>query len=170
MSLNFVNYLFPIVFAGLFGLIGIVLLISARNEQQKAKATEQWPTVAGSVLSAHIDQQRRVSRNQGHTHTHISYKPVVEYTYEVNGQAYQGNRVAPGSGMSYDYATAQGMLSRYQPGQQATVHYDPVDPSQAVLETKAKGGVAMMIIGGLFLLIGVAGACITGGVAVALGF
>ena len=88
------------------------------------------------------------------TRTSTTYTPVVEYTYTVNGATLQGKRLSPGGTMSYDYNTAQGILSRYQPGQPVTVHYDPANPTQAVLETKAAGSLLLFILGGVFLAIG----------------
>jgi hypothetical protein len=36
------------------------------------------------------------------------------------------------------------------------VHYDPADPNNAVLETKAAGGVILLTIGFIFIGLGVA--------------
>ena len=167
MNANWMTYVLPLFLGGVFAVIGIGLLVFGLRQRQKAKATEKWPTVNGNIVSARIEQQTHTERSQGRTYTRTSHTPVVEYTYEIGGKAFQGNRIFPGSGLSYDLNTAQGILNRYQPGQTATVHYDPTDPTQVVLETNAKGGVVFFIIGGVFLFLGLAGCCISGVLAIA---
>jgi len=167
MNANWMTYVIPLFLGGVFAVIGIALLVFGQRERQKAKATEKWPTVNGNIVSARIDQQTRTERSQGRTYTRTTYTPVVEYAYEAGGKPFQGNRIFPGSNMSYDLNTAQGILNRYQPGQATTVHYDPADPAQAVLETKTKGSVVFMIIGGVCLVLGLVSCCIAGVLAIA---
>jgi hypothetical protein len=146
----------------IFAVIGVALLIFGQRQRSQAKATEKWPTLSGTIVTARIDQQTRTERSQGRTYTRTSHTPVVQYTYDLGGKTFQGNRIFPGSGMSYDLGTAQGIINRYQPGQPATVHYDPADPTQAVLETQAKGGSVFLIIGAVFSVLGLGGCCAAG--------
>lgn len=155
MEPDWTGILLPLCFGVVFAGIGIALLVFGINQRRKARATEQWPTAAGTITAARIDQERRTTRTQGRTETHVTYKPVVEYTYDANGTRFQGGRLSPGGDMSYDYNTAQRFLSKYQPGQPATVHYDPANPAQAVLETQAAGSMVLFVVGGIFLLIGI---------------
>ena len=148
---------------GIFAVIGIILLIIGQRERTRAKATEQWPTVGGTITSSRIEAQTRTSRDSdGMTRHHTSHIPEVAYTYELQGKTYQGNKVFPGGRIGFDLGTAQGIINRYQPGQAATVHYNPADPAAAVLETKSKGGNIFMIIGAVFAVIGLI-ACCAGG-------
>ena len=145
---------------GVFFLLGIGLAIFGFVQRKKAKTTETWPTASGSIVSSRLDQNTRTERRDNRTYTSTSYTPIVEYTYEIGGKTYQGNRVFPGASMSYDHGTAQGIVNRYQPGAAVTVHYDPADPAQAVLETKSKGGNLFLIIGAVFAVLGIIGCCI----------
>ncbi|MDP1713592.1 MAG: DUF3592 domain-containing protein [Anaerolineales bacterium] len=154
------TFLIPILLGGIFAVLGIGLLIFALRDRKKAKAAEAWPTVNGTIGTSRLDQNTRTERRDGRTYTHTSYAPVVEYTYEVGGKTYQGNHIFPGATLSYDLGTAQNIVNRYQPGSTATVHYDPGNPIEAVLEIKAKGGNIFMIIGVVFAIIGVIGCCI----------
>ena len=143
-----------------FFLLGVGLAIFGFVQRKKAKTTESWPTASGSIVSSRLDQNTRTERRDGHSYTSTSYTPIVEYTYEVGGKTYQGNKVFPGASMSYDHGTAQGIVNRYQPGAAVTVHYDPADPTQAVLETKSKGGNLFLILGAVFAVLGMIGCCI----------
>ncbi len=160
MDSTLITLLFPLCLGGIFAAIGIGLLIFGLRERKKAKAAEAWPTVNGTIISSRLDQNTRTERRDGRTYTHTSYAPVVEYTYEVGGKTYQGNHIFPGATMSYDLGTAQNIVNRYQPGSTATVHYDPADPMEAVLEIKAKGGNLFLILGGVFAVLGIVGCCI----------
>jgi hypothetical protein len=160
MSSNLFTWLFPLCLGGIFAVVGIGLVVFGLRERKKAKAAESWPTANGSILSARLDQQTRTERSDGRTYTRTSYTPIIEYTYTVGGQTYQGSRVFPGASMSYDHGTAQNIVNRYQPGAAVAVHYDPGDPTQAVLETKSKGGNLFLILGGVFAALGIVGFCI----------
>jgi hypothetical protein len=152
--------LIALCLGGVFFLLGIGLVIFGFVQHKKAKTSESWPTAGGSIVSARLDQSTHTEDEDGHTYTSTSYRPVIEYTYEIGGKIYQGNRVFPGASMSYDHGTAQGIVNRYQPGAAVTVHYDPADPTQAVLETKSKGGNLFLILGAVFAVLGIIGCCI----------
>jgi len=152
--------LIALCLGGGFFILGAGLAIFGFVQRKKAKVTETWPTASGSIVSSRLDQRAHTDYEDGHTSTSTSYTPIVEYTYEVAGRTYQGNRVFPGAGMSYDHGTAQGIVNRYQPGGMVMVHYNPADPIQAVLETKSKGGNLFLILGAVFAVLGMIGCCI----------
>ena len=152
--------LIALCLGGAFFLLGAGLAVFGFVQRKKAKTTETWPAAGGSIVSSRLDQNTRTERRDGHSYTSTSYTPIVEYTYEVGGKTYQGNKVFPGASMSYDHGTAQGIVNRYQPGAAVTVHYDPTDPTQAVLETKSKGGNLFLILGAVFAVLGMIGCCI----------
>ena len=154
------SLLVALCLGGGFFILGAGLAIFGFVQRKKAKTTESWPTASGSIVSSRLDQSTRTERRDNRTYTSTSYTPIVEYTYEVSGKTYQGNKVFPGASMSYDHGTAQGIVNRYQPGAVVTVHYDPVDPIQAVLETKSKGGNLFLILGAVFAVLGMIGCCI----------
>ena len=160
MDTNSLTILFPLFLGGIFAILGIVFLIFGLRERNKAKETESWPIVKGVIVSARLDQQNRTERNQGRTYTRTTYSPVVEYTYEIGENNYRGNRIFPGSSMSYDLGTAQNIVNRYQPGHSVRVHHEPTDPTQSVLETKSKGGSLFMILGVVFTILGFVGCCV----------
>ena len=158
--------LIPLCLAGVFGTVGVGLLIFGFVQRKKAKLTETWPIASGAIVSAKLDQHTRTERRDGHNYTSTSYNPVVEYTYQIGLQTYQGNRIFPGATMSYDLGTAQGIVNRYQPGMAINVHYDPADPTRAVLETQSKGGNLFFILGAVFIVLCLLGSCVAAVMAV----
>ena len=95
--------------------------------RRKMAAVSQWPSTMGSVIMSTLDRR---SSDDGYT----DY-PLVQYSYQVGGQAYQGMKIAPGPEVG---GTGAGkVVARYPAGAQVMVFYNPQNPSEAVLETKA---------------------------------
>ena len=117
------------------GIIGFVLLILNTIflgviyfMRRKMAAVSQWPSTMGSVVMSRVEW--RSSSDSGST----AY-PVVHYSYQVNGQAYEGYKLAPGPEVGGTGANK--IVARYPAGAQVMVFYNPQNPSEAVLEKKA---------------------------------
>ena len=106
-------------------LIFLGILFSTRR---KMAAVQGWPSTMGTVLMSTLEWRR--SGNRG-----SAAYPVVQYSYQVNGQAYQGRKIAPG--MEVGGTGAGRVVERYPAGAQVMVFYDPNNPADAVLERKA---------------------------------
>ena len=96
--------------------------------RRKMAAVSQWPSTMGTVNNSYLEA--RSSSESGTTNY-----PVVNYSYQVGGQAYQGGKIAPGPEMG---GTGAGkVVGRYPAGAQVMVFYNPQNPSDAVLERNA---------------------------------
>jgi hypothetical protein len=149
----------PLLLGGIFSLVGIGLFIFGLVQRKKAKQAEQWPTLPGTVVSSRVESKTSREHNHDRSYTRTTHMPVVEYTYEYMGKSYQGSRIFPGARMSFDLGTAQDIVNRYQAGQATTVHYNPADLTDVVLETKSKGSSLMLILGAVFAVIGIVACC-----------
>jgi hypothetical protein len=103
---------------------------------RKVTAARNWPTTQGMVTMSALER-RRSSNNRGS----VNY-PVVYYTYEGGGQRYEGNRIAPG--MEVGGTGASKVIERYPAGSQVTVHYNPQNPSDAILEINTPASVMIL--------------------------
>jgi|RhiMetdeSRZDD1v2_1073273.scaffolds.fasta_scaffold143286_2 uncharacterized protein DUF3592 len=111
-----------------FLLLNVIFLGVIFFMRRRMAAVSQWPSTMGRVNTSYLD--RRHSSDSGST----DY-PIVEYSYQVGGQAYQGMKIAPGPEVG---GTGAGkVVGRYPAGAQVMVFYNPQNPSDAVLETKA---------------------------------
>src|SRR5215208_3951967 len=117
------------------GIIGFVLVILnvvflgiIFFMRRKMATVSQWPSTMGTVMMSRIEQ--RSSSEGGYT----DY-PVVQYSYQVGGQAYQNYKLAPGPEVGGSGAGK--IVGRYPAGAQVMVFYNPQNPSDAVLERKA---------------------------------
>lgn len=103
--------------------LGIIFFMRRRMD-----AVRQWPPTMGTVNTSYLE--RRSSSDSG-----LTNYPVVQYSYQVGGQTYNGMKIAPGPEVG---GTGAGkVVSRYPAGAQVMVFYNPQNPSDAVLETKA---------------------------------
>jgi hypothetical protein len=140
------EYLFPTIFM----LVGAGLIAWAVLQQRKANATKAWPTTTGVILSSQLESH--YSRDSDGSSS-ITYSPEVEYSYTVDGQMRFSRQLAVGNA-NYDHFVASRKLAPYPKGTEVTVHYDPTDPNNAILETKAAGGVILLTIGSIFVAFG----------------
>jgi hypothetical protein len=79
-----------------------------------------------------------------------NYKPVIEYSFEVNGQEIKGTRLIFGIETNSKEYSAK-MLDRYPMGREVFVFYDPKS-GKMTLESGASEGAYFMCFMGLVLL------------------
>jgi hypothetical protein len=88
----------------LFGAISIDR--SAGEDDRRQEATSEWPSTPGRIVSS------RVAKYKAKRTT--SYRPVIDYTYTVDGTTYQSSRYKIVTITSEDEATA--IVARFQVG------------------------------------------------------
>ena len=108
-------------------ILNAIFLVVIFFMRRKIATVSQWPSTMGNVLMSTVERR---SSGDGYT----DY-PVVQYSYQVNGQPYQGMKLAPGPEVG---GTGAGkVVARYPAGAQVMVFYNPQNPTDAVLERKA---------------------------------
>ena len=112
-----------------FLILNVIFLGIIFFMRRRMAAVGQWPSTMGTVNASYLER-RHSSGDSGSTNY-----PVVQYSYQASGQAYQGTKLAPGPEVG---GTGAGkVVARYPAGAQVMVFYNPQNPSDAVLETKA---------------------------------
>ena len=113
---------------GLLVVLGVFLY--RRNKQANAAkaAAQSWPHTTGMVLSSSVQAR--------HSDNSTTYYPVVVYSYEVDGKAYQGQTIKAGDQFMSIRVTgqAEATVNRYPPGKRVMVYYNPENPKEAALE------------------------------------
>src|SRR5215207_470284 len=110
-------------------ILNVVFLAIIFFMRRRMATVSQWPSTMGTVNASYLER-RHSSSDSGSTNY-----PVVQYSYQVGGQPYQGMKIAPGPEVG---GTGAGkVVERYPAGAQVMVFYNPQNPSDAVLETKA---------------------------------
>ncbi|MCC6498783.1 MAG: DUF3592 domain-containing protein [Anaerolineales bacterium] len=110
-----------------FGILNVIFLAIIFATRRKMAAVQSWSPTMGMVLASYLERR---SSSDGSTNY-----PVVQYSYQVGGQSYQGAKIAPG--MEVGGTGAGKVVNRYPEGAQVMVFYDPNNPSDAVLEKNA---------------------------------
>ncbi|MBN2148671.1 MAG: DUF3592 domain-containing protein [Anaerolineales bacterium] len=164
---NFGPLAFAVLCGGIFILaswgIGIFLIFSSLRSRQKAQDSLSWSSTAGQITNAEVKESVSVDDDDRRRY---AYYPSVHYAYQVNGQAYTSKRISFGGVIGYNSPQkAEAYLAHFPVGSQASVYYNPQNPSEAVLERTAGGSRWGMIVGLVCLAIG---ACITCGLAVGI--
>lgn len=134
-----------VVVTGIMACVAVFFVVMGALEWKRAAASPSWSTANGVITES------RVVESSGGRRRGRSYSAKVEYTFEVDGQELKGTRISyrlQSSGQS----GASECVARYPVGASVTVHYDPADPSQAVLETGWDAWNAFPIGIGLFAL------------------
>jgi len=145
--------IFILAFAG----AGVFLLVKSFKDRKKAEARQGWPATQGQIIASRISESTSTDSDSDRS---TSYSPAVEYTYNVAGQEYKGNKITFGFTQGYGrYAKAQAALARYPLGAQVTVYYDPANPADAVLERKAGGSTVSLVLGIIFILVSLCLGC-----------
>lgn len=117
--------------------LGIIFFI-----RRRMAAVNHWSSALGTVLMSMLE-----SRRSSDDHGYVNY-PVVHYSYQVGGQAYQSTKIAPGPEVGG--TGAEKVVARYPSGAQVMVFYNPQNPSEAVLEKKAPAQWVLWMILAIF--------------------
>ncbi|PZR93967.1 MAG: hypothetical protein DI537_09045 [Stutzerimonas stutzeri] len=114
----------------------MVVMVAAMvvNAMLKVRRASSWSQAPGRIIRSQMAVRRPPEGNEIGTVVSV---PAVTYSFSVGGVTYQGTRVSLGD-ISGRYA--QEALARYPAGRNVTVHYDPADPSDSVLEREAPKG------------------------------
>ena len=97
-------------------------------------ATRRWPSTTGTIDGADF---QRIQKHQLGGPRRRGHEAVVSYSYTVADSQYDNDRIWPGLAstlMMDSFANAFYDPSRWQPGMQVPVYYDPGNPSRAVLD------------------------------------
>ena len=121
-------------------ILNIVFLTILFFMRRRMATVSQWPATMGNVIMSTVERR---SSEDGYT----DY-PVVQYSYQVGGQAYQSYKLAPGPEMGG--TGARKVIAKYPAGAQVMVFYDPRNPAEAVLERKAPAQWLMWLILAIF--------------------
>lgn len=108
-------------------ILNVIFLAIIFATRRKMIAVQSWASTMGTVLTSYLERR---SSSDGSTNY-----PIVQYSYQVGGQMYQGAKIAPG--MEVGGTGAGKVVNRYPQGAQVMVFYDPNNPSDAVLEKKS---------------------------------
>ncbi len=130
----------------IFAAAGGVFLIYGVVLWREAVASENWPTVSGTVITSEvIPASGSGADGQG------LYEPRVVYEYEFDGRTHQNDRISFAGTQSSNREQVEDLIFIYPATMEVTVFVNPDDPSHALLEPgPGPANWLMLAIGGLF--------------------
>jgi hypothetical protein len=142
----------PLIFAALFGMIGLIYFFMYSNILRADRKNKNWPSVLGKIEYSHVKKIQTsitdfydIERSGGGTR----YLPKIEYSYTVAGTTFQGKRIGNGIYPGFGPGGPKRLIKRYPQGASVQVYYDPANPKASVLEKTS----ASSIVGYIFSII-----------------
>jgi hypothetical protein len=144
--------------AGIFGLPGVMVLLSGVKDVWRAMASSSWPRVPAEVVRSEVEAERPRD-SDGATNT--TYSARLLFAYEVDGQNYTTERVRFGEALGTgDPSEPEMQRLRYPLGARVSVVYDPEHPEVAAARTgfhpvalvKGAAGVGLLLAAALILV------------------
>ncbi len=131
--------------------IGVALYVSQFRQGLRATASKQWPVSPGTVIASALEKS---------PDGRWRYRAAVQYRYRAGGKEYQSDRIFWGGNEGRQKHMAS-VIAAYPQGGKVSVHYDPQNPAEAVLDPAQNIGsrplvlyAMAMITLGLFVLTG----------------
>ncbi|MCW5592764.1 MAG: DUF3592 domain-containing protein [Burkholderiales bacterium] len=134
-------------YALFFAVAGLMMVAFAVVSRSQSSQAARWHKATGRVVASRTEG--RGSRANPGAVSVLVYEPVVEYAYTVGGREYRGTRLSFGASVAATKSWAEGKAAAYPVEREVTVHYDPSNPAEAVLEpggSFAWGGLSFALV------------------------
>lgn len=133
-----------LLFGGLFALImllvGALLIGIGLFALQRHWAVAGWPQAPAVIEVSEVIAENHFDNN-------LMYRPVIRYRYGAPGGTFVGDKLAITGKLYPKEVAAQRTIARYPVGGTVMARYNPVDPSEAVLERGISGGMWFILFG-----------------------
>lgn len=143
------------IFGLIFLCVGIGCAYFGLKTVQNARASSDWPTVKGKIISSDVEQKRSTSGSGRKRKSSTTYHAEVYYEYAVNGVTQSSDRVSFGQYGSSNSGHAREIVNRYPAGSIVDVYYSEEKPEISVLEPGATWSSYMLL--GFGCVFGLAG-------------
>jgi hypothetical protein len=141
------------IWAGLWIVGGLALGWYGGNVLVNAFASLTWPEAEGTIVRCGI---KNVASNSRPRSGSVFYTLNVQFQFQVDGHSSTGNRYRWGFMGSPSKRKFRHILETYSPGTEASVRYDPDEPTKSVLRAGPNLDTFLPVLGA-FLLLGMGG-------------
>ncbi len=129
--------------------VGVAVMMNGITQIRLAQASSSWPTTMGTVTVSEI----QISTDGDGT----TYRPIVNFSYQVNGQILTGDTIFFGGGgiSSSNLKYANKIVNKYPVKTRVNLFYNPSQPHIAVIEAGVtKKTFIQFTFGSLFFIVG----------------
>jgi hypothetical protein len=138
------------VFVMFFAAAALIVLLAGIASMLLARRATTWPLAPGLVRTSGVGSYQSSLNGRQATF----FKPEIVYAYTVNGREFSSGRIDFGAAVGTGKALALSKAAEFPVGLQVQVHYDPANPSEAVLRTSA--GSPLLAFGLVAVFLGLA--------------
>lgn len=137
-------FFFGLFFAAIGGVVFYFMFVGPMLHVQAAK---NWKPVQATVTHSEVDSH---TDSDGDT----TYSIDIKYEYEIDGRRHTGERYHFITGSSSGRSGKQGVVDDHPIGKPITIHVDPNDPTQAVINREITNDFWFGLIPLVFVLVG----------------
>ena len=149
VRITFAAWLFPILFFGVFALVGALMayFMLIRPAYQLLQA-QNWDAIRCRVISSEV---------KSHSGDSTTYSPHIVYSYSFGGREFRSDQYDFWDMSSSGYDGKQEIVNGYPPGSDVTCYVNPLDPTDSVLSREPSWVMAVGLVPILFLGAGLGG-------------
>ena len=129
--------------------LGVILFLLDFRLLYKSLQSENWSQTDGIITKSELYKY-------GGGDSSVTYEPLVEYQYEVNGKIYKSKRLYFGSsiGSSFKKRRSQKYVNKFPTDTKITVYYNELNIKQSVIETGIHSEILGLFVTGILMCIG----------------
>src|SRR4051812_24644963 len=122
----------PFVFSLALMVIGLGLALYTFKQISLGKGSLNWPAVPATIDSSEVKATERVGEKK---RVYTTYSADIAFHFTVSGKEFTSNMAMIDQPPKTFAADAQALVQKYPAGSTAMAHYNPQNPTEAVLET-----------------------------------
>ena len=126
-------------FVVIFLLAGLFLVKAGRKLEGEARRSANWPSVPGQLEQCEVVELPGIQVDDTST-----WQLRIRYSYEVRGRTYHSTRYAFGYGDGRDDKKHRQIAETLNRAPQLYVHYDPKQPSEAVISSEVQTNITSL--------------------------
>jgi hypothetical protein len=138
------------------GIVGLGFTAAAIGILRTLVAARRWPQAMTTIRKTEVVEFTTVQRREGSStrrrQVTRSWKPVVEYTYEVDGRSHLSRGIWLDREDAGSRKFAEGVIARYPIGSHHPAWYDPGNPGRSALQIKGGAVVWLLLAVGFLCL------------------
>lgn len=132
------------------GVIAMILIAYSAINLRQGGASKSWPSVEGKITRAQIVPREVVRAKKQKV---VLYDAAIAYSYTVAGHEYTSEKVRTDLQAQPHTAEAERLIELYPVGRSVTVHYNPANPDDSLLEPGSDPQTTSLLVCGIVLAV-----------------
>jgi len=136
------------IFIGIWGIIaGIRIRSRTKNE------VPSWPVADGLITVSDIKRYSQPDEMTAGKMASTIYYPEIKFKFIADGSEYESNKITWGGQFrSNDIELIKPKLEKYPVGKKIVVHYNPLSPSDCIVELQESSEAKIPLYGGMLFV------------------